>query len=228
VNPRHADLLVLAAGASAAARDFATAEQRLRQALEVDPTALRAYSMLGRLYLRDGRLDKAKAEFETLAQRQTRPVAALTMLGVIDQAQGNTQSARERFERVLGLDPRAPIASNNLAWMYAESGGSLDIALQLAQTAAAGLPKSAEVLDTLGWIYYKKRLTTQAVATFSETIENDPKTPVYRYHLGLAYMQLGDVARARESLQRALALSPTFAGAEDARRALADLAVRGS
>lgn len=228
INPRWSDLLLLAAGTSAAAKDFVAAERHLRQAIEVDPTLLQAYAMLGRLYLSQRKLDEAKAEFETMVRRQTRPVAALTMVGIIEQYQGNTKGARERFEQVLAIDSRAAIASNNLAWIYAESGESLDVALQMAQTAAASLPKSAEVLDTLGWIYYKKKLSSQAVATLSECIENDPKSPVYRYHLGLAYLQAGDQTRGRESLERALALSASFAGVEDARRTLAGLGVRGS
>jgi Flp pilus assembly protein TadD len=54
-------------------------------------------------------------------------------------------------------------------------------------------------------------------------VEKDPKSPVYHYHLGLAYAQAGELARARESLERALSLSGSFAGADDARRVLSDL-----
>jgi Tfp pilus assembly protein PilF len=46
---------------------------------------------------------------------------------------------------------------------------------------------------------------------------------VYYYHLGLAQAGAGDKALARASLERALNLSPSFAGAEQARAALAKL-----
>jgi hypothetical protein len=43
---------------------------------------------------------------------------------------------------------------------------------------------------------------------------------VYHYHLGLAHLKIGDKARGRGALERALELSPDFSGAEDARRQL--------
>ncbi len=77
---------------------------------------------------------------------------------MILQMEGKNAEAQKQYEKVMTLDPRAPVAANNLAWIYAESGANLDVALQLAQTAKAGLPDSPEVDDTLGWVYYKKDL----------------------------------------------------------------------
>ena len=55
-------------------------------------------------------------------------------------------------------DPRAAVAANNLAWMYASRGEQLDRALQLAQAAKAELPDDAAVSDTLAYVYIKKQL----------------------------------------------------------------------
>ena len=101
------------------------------------------------------RLDDARAEFDRLATRQSRPVGALTASGTILQAQGKVQEARERFERVISIDPGAAVAANNLAWIYADSGQNLDKAVQLAQSALERLPDVPDVLDTLAWAYYK-------------------------------------------------------------------------
>ena len=65
---------------------------------------------------------------------------------------------------VLAASPRAIVAANNLAWLYAENGGNLDVALSLAQTASQQAPDDPKVNDTLGWIFYKKSLAGQAVA----------------------------------------------------------------
>jgi tetratricopeptide (TPR) repeat protein len=116
-----------------------------------------------------------------------------------------------------------PVAANNLAWMTAETGGNLDVALQLAQTATRRLPDHPAVQDTLGWIYYKKGLATLAVPPFEKSIEKDPKDPVYYYHLGLAYARSGDSPKARQALQQALKMAPNFRGAADARQVLASL-----
>ena len=44
-------------------------------------------------------------------------------------------SARASYERALASDARAAVPANNLAWIEAEKGGSLDRAVQLAQMA---------------------------------------------------------------------------------------------
>ena len=106
-----------------------------------------------------------------------------------------------------------PVAANNLAWMYAETGENLDMALQLAQAAARRLPNNPAIQDTLGWIYYKKGLATLAIAPFQKSIELDPKNPVFHYHLGLAHLKNGDSLEGADCPQRR-----TRAGAEFRRR----------
>jgi len=64
-------------------RIMTAAEAHLRRAIEIDPNMLPAYRLLGSLYLSQQKLDQARKEFETLASRQSNPVSALTMTGVI-------------------------------------------------------------------------------------------------------------------------------------------------
>ena len=49
-----------------------------------------------------------------------------------------------------------------------------------------------------------------------------PNNPDVMAHLGLAYAKLGDKAKSRTALERALKLNPKVGG-EDARRTLADV-----
>jgi Tfp pilus assembly protein PilF len=221
-----AELQVLAARVYAASGQLETVEAYLRGAIEMKPTLLTAYEMLGELYLSQGKLDQARQEFDNLAERQSTPVAPLTMSGIILQTQGHMGEARKRFERALASDPRAGIAANNLAWLYVESGESLDMALRFSQTAVAAMPETPEVLDTLGWIYYKKNLPALAVPPLRQSVEKQPGNPVYEYHLGLAQLQGSDVVAGRQSLERALQLSASFAGADNARLVLAQLDAR--
>lgn len=216
------ELLMLAARTYAATSDPSTAERLLREAIELEPTLLPAYGMLGQLYLSQNRLEEARKEFDALAARQAKPVAALTMSGMILQSQGNSKLARERFEKALSFDPSAAVAGNNLAWIVMEAG-DLNAALQLAQTAASAAPDVPEIMDTLGWVYYRKELSALAIPLFTRALDKSPDNPTYHYHLGMAYVQNKEPDRARASLQRALALKPDFAGADEARRALAGL-----
>jgi Tfp pilus assembly protein PilF len=163
VTPASIPLRILAAQVAVAAGDVARAEQLLVEAIQADTTVVEAYAMLGRLYLSQKRLDQARAKFEDLLKRQPRSVAALTMVGIVLQAQNQPAEAQRRYEQALELDAHAPVAAANLAALLAEHGGNLDVALQLAQTAKEQLPASSQVDDTVGWIYVKKGLASLAI-----------------------------------------------------------------
>jgi Flp pilus assembly protein TadD len=145
------------------------------------------------------------------------------MVGLILQAQGKNDEAQKRYERLVDLNPRAAVASNNLAWMYASRGEQLDKALQLAQAAKAELPDHPDVNDTLGYVYLKKQLPSLAIQPFRFALEKAPDNPAFHYHLGLAYAQAGDKAAARLAMEKALKLKADFEGADEARSLLRTL-----
>jgi Flp pilus assembly protein TadD len=145
------------------------------------------------------------------------------MAAIILHMQDKPEEARSRYEKVLEVDPQAAVAANNLAWLYAEGGHNLDVALQLAQTAKAKLPDHPDVNDTLGWIYYKKELATLAIKPLQESIAAAPTNSTYHYHLGLAYAKAGDISNARRSFDRALKHGPPADSASEIRSALAAL-----
>jgi len=222
-NQNNPTLLVLAARTYAVQRDFAATEKALRQAITADPSYLPAYSMLGQLYTTQKRLDEARAGFEELARRMPKLAGPPTMVGMIFDMQKNTEQARVWYERALFIDATAAVAANNLAWLLADTGGNLDVALQHAQAAKAQLADLPEVDDTLGWVYYKKGLASLAIRSFEESVKKDAKNAMYHYHLGLAHLQNGDKDKARHSLKQALSLNPAFAGAAEAQKTLATL-----
>ena len=197
------DTRLLAARTYTSIKEPEAAEKMLRATIEMDPSLVTPYDMLGRLYMSQGKLDQALSQFETLAQKQSRPVDALTMTGMILRQQGKNDLARARYEQALGLDPNAATAANNLAWMLTESGEDLDRAVDLAKIATAASPDAPAVMDTLGWAWLKKREARLAIPLFQRCVELEPSNGWYHYHLGLAYDQAGDSDRARASLQRA-------------------------
>ncbi len=86
------------------------------------------------------------------------------------------------------------------------------------------LPKSAAVMDTLGWIYYLKGSYLNAIAELQDSVQLEPENALINYHLGLAYSKNNQPDQAREYLEKALKIAPDFKGAEEARKVLADLA----
>ena len=222
-SPDDADLLLLASSSMAGMGDLARAETLARTVVEKHPERLEAYMTLGRLYLLSKRLDKATEEYQGLAARQPQSVGARTIVGMLQQMQNKGPEARATFERVLAIDSTAPVAANNLAWIYAEEGGNLDVALQLAQTAKSRLPNAHAVNDTLGWVYYRKGLHALAVPALEQAVEQQPRNAAYLYHLGAAYSGAGDKEKSRGALQRAIAAGGTSPEAVHARDLLQTL-----
>jgi tetratricopeptide (TPR) repeat protein len=222
-TPDSAPLLLLAARTYATAGDMAGAEATLRRAIDADPAYFPAYNVLGQLYVQQSRLDEARKEYEAVVTKRPNDVGAMTMVAMIAQVQGQPDEARKLYQRILDVDPTAAVASNNLAFMYAESNGNLDIALQLAQAAKASAPTDPDVNDTLGWVYYKRDLPKLALEPLEQSVKTDPSNAVYQYHLGLVYGKLGDTERARSTLRQALALDIDAATASDVKRALSEL-----
>lgn len=221
--PNSGDVRVLAGRVYAAANDFKQAELSFRRAIELNANNIQAYAGLAQSFVMQRRLPEATEEFEKLAVRQPKSAQPQTVVGLLLQLQNKTNEAKERYQKALEIDAHAAVAANNLAWLYAQENERLDVALALAQTAKAGMPNRHEVDDTLGWIYYKKGLSTLALASFKECVRSQPQNASYVGHLGLAYAQSGDKRKARESLEQALKLSGTFDGADEARKVLKSL-----
>ena len=116
------------------------------------------------------------------------------------------------------------MAANNLAWLMAEDGEHLDRALQLAQGARLGMPNSADVTDTIGWIYYKWGLHPLAIEELKQAVRRQPSSAPFNYHLGLAYAKNGNRELAKQTLDAALTMDPKAAEASEARAALSQLA----
>ena len=222
-KPNDANLLMLGARVFGAERDYAKCEELLRRAIDADPLAMQAYGMLGQLYLSQRRTDEALKEFDAIATRQPRNIPAHTMVAMLLEAQGKIPEAQKRYEHIVTLSPRAAVASNNLAWIYAAQGQNLDTALSLAQAAKAELPEIAEVDDTLGYVYYKRELYTLAIPSYEAAVQRVPANPDYQFRLGMAYVKAGEWEKGKRALSEALRLKPDFSGADEARKALAQI-----
>ena len=221
-SPNVPQLLALAGTVYDQAGQKDKAEQTLRRAIAADPKSSGGYMMLGQFYLKYGRLDEARAEFEALIKQDPRAVGARTMIGMIFEQQGKREEARAAYEAAVADNPSlAPIAANNLAYMYAEDGVNLDVALNLASNAKKAQPELAGIDDTLGWVYYKKGLWSLAIASFEDSLKRQPDGGAALYHLGLAYAKLGDTAKSRQALERALKLKLRPADAATAKQMLA-------
>jgi tetratricopeptide (TPR) repeat protein len=144
-QPPSATLFALLARAYGATGDEAKVEQALRRAVSVDPRFTPGYTMLAELYFKQKRIDEARAEYESMAKRDPSDVGSRTMVGMLLESQGKVEEARRAYEATVSGGANAPVAANNLAFIYAERGTNLDVALQLATSAKQRMPNDPRV-----------------------------------------------------------------------------------
>jgi tetratricopeptide (TPR) repeat protein len=222
-HPKDVDLLFMAAQAQMLMQKPSAAEDLLKRTLAENPEHLQAYTALALVYAQQNRLADAQRQFEALAQKDPKAVWPRTMVAVLLQLQNNMPAAEKAYEQALQIDPLAPVAANNLAYLYTLRLDNLDVALRLAQAAKQKLPNEPAISDTLGWIYYQKNLADLAIRPLSESVEKDPSNALYHYHLGLAYAKVGDKVKARKSLERSIELNGKGEDADAARKVLATI-----
>ncbi len=201
--------------------DSAKAEAQHKRAIELEKNLLPAYVALGRLYASDP--EKVIAQYRAMVAAAPTNPAPRMLLGMAYEARRQYDDAIAEYERALKLEPRFAPAANNLAWLYAERGTNLDVALNLAQSAMAQLPDDPGVADTLGWLYYKKGVYLKAITLLRESADKLPDNATVHYHLGMAFYKNNDAPAAKRALTRALALDPQFPGRDEAAQVLATL-----
>jgi len=173
--------------------------------------------------MREKKADRAIEQFTQLLAMNPKQAGAHMMIAVIYDTQGKPDLSEKHYRACLEIDPKFAPAANNLAYLLAESGRDLNEALKLAQSARGLMPEEPGVMDTLGWVYYKKGLYDSAIGEFKSSLSKTAGNPTVIYHLGLAYHQKGESDKARAELKRALELSGSFEGAEHARALLAEM-----
>jgi tetratricopeptide (TPR) repeat protein len=199
----------------------AEAEASLRRAIELDPNDLAGYERLAQLLARRGRSQEMLATYESALAARPDSAPLQLLVGVLHEGLGRRESARERYEQAVRLDPELAAAKNNLAYLLAEEGRDLDRALDLAQEAKSLLPDDPNAADTLGWVLYKKNIPSAAIGYLKEAeagfAREDPSLGIVRHHLALAYEANGEPDRAREVIERALADLDSVRAAQEAR-----------
>jgi tetratricopeptide (TPR) repeat protein len=222
--PRNAGLHLLLALGYFSLKDLPNSEASVRQAIEIDGRTPNAYALLARISLGRGSAEQAMIAYRKQIEVDPRQVSNYMALEGLYEKQGDWKEAEKLSERAHGIDPTSALVAANLASLYLDHGGNVNVALSLAQQAKQKMPDSAAVTDTLGWAFYKAGSPQPAVAQLTESAKKAANNPLYQYHLGMAYLAAGRSAPAALSLRQALKDDPRFAFAADARAALDKIA----
>lgn len=206
--PERPDLRRAYANTAFRAGNFQLALKEMQGLYERYPNDVGLMMRIGETLNRMGDVDKAIEIVEKARTAAPNNVVPTLTLAVLWDQVGQSQKAKPLYQQVLLTEPDNPMALNNLAFVMAEEGSSLDEALTMAQKAKQKLPANPEVSDTLGWIYIKKNLSDNAISIFRELVDKHPERATYQYRLAMAYFQKGDKVAAKKLLQTALTKNP--------------------
>lgn len=203
------------------------AEDACRRVLVIDPLHLNAGTTLANILLNRGDLAEARGILERLAEHGIRAPHVLTALGAIACREGRIEEARAYLEQALAAAPRTVMARLYLARVSDRQGRAdearraLECALELAPTIPEfGNRVRAHALRLEGERRLQAGCPAEALKCFVEALRLDVEDPITHNALGVVLHALGDIARARESFHRALALAPGWDDAEANLRAL--------
>jgi tetratricopeptide (TPR) repeat protein len=208
-EPDRRDLQLAYASLLLRADKYDDAIKIYQQLVEKDPPEAAAIFGLGEAYRRKGDLNAAMDAFRRVSEVSPNNADGLLQLALLTEGTGKRTQAKPIYEQVLQIKPDNAIALNNLAYILAEEGVDLDRALIMAQKAVQIAPGSPDIADTLGWIYFKKNMSDDAVRVYQDLVVKVPFNASFHYHFGMALLQKGDRRSAKKELETAIENNPS-------------------
>ena len=194
-----------------------------RKALEINSARWLPHFLLGEIARQRKQFPDAEAEFAETIKRNPRMISAYLAAGEMEMGQGQYDKAKSYFDAAKKQNPDSIAANRGLIQWYADRGENLDVALTDAQELKARFPEDQYLSDTLGWLYYQKRLYSLALQQLKPAASSLTENATVQYHLGMTYFRIGAQNQARVSLKRALKLGLTSAAATQAQETLGQL-----
>jgi tetratricopeptide (TPR) repeat protein len=180
------------------------AEERLD-----DPDPL---SELGDLLRRHDRYTEAVQAYDEAIERlgplQPRHWRLLYARGIALERSKQWPRAEADFLQALTFEPEQPFVLNYLGYSWVEQGRNLDQAETMIRKAAAMRPDDGYIVDSLGWVLFRRGHYDEAVVHLERAVELRPADPAIIDHLGDAYWSVGRQREARFQWAAALASDP--------------------
>ncbi|MBC7327861.1 tetratricopeptide repeat protein [bacterium] len=181
------------------------AEKKINEVLEKNADNPKIILATAQLLALNGDIEKAE-EFLRRAAEKFPNDEIYYFLGQFLYLQGKMDEAEKSWEKALQLNPSNPFVLNDLGYLWVEKNKKLDEAIEMLEKAAK-MVRSPEILDSLGWAYLKYGKMKEGLQLLKKAVQGNPYSWEIRYHLAIAYKQVGDEASAKVELKKAEILS---------------------
>jgi len=127
-------------------------------------------------------------------------------LGTMFDRLGNSKATIEQMSKVLEIDKDHIQAMNYLAYTFAELGRNLEEAQALAARALDLQPQDGYILDTMGWVHFKRGQMEEAIRYLEAAYKMKSDEAIIAEHLGDAYLRHQMWQKAQKMYQKASSL----------------------
>ena len=179
---------------------------------------------LALMMIEDHDLTGAIASYQKAAKLAPGEQRLTFELAQLLEQEGRYDEAIASYEALYPHTAHSQIVANNLAMLlvsYKTDPASLDQAADL--TADFTTSSEGTLLDTAGWVRFKRGEYAQALPLLERAMELVPGVQEIRYHAAMTQLRMGERDEARANLERALSGAPVVAWSREARSALASL-----
>lgn len=139
--------------------------------------------LLAVIYCLSGRKKLADFELSKLLDTGYKPASVYASLAYVAWEQEKTELSLSYYEKALADDSENPTALNGMGYVLACEGEDLAKALSCCKKALDILPESAACLDSLGWVYFKMGLYSEAKKFLKRAMKADGSNPIIMEHL---------------------------------------------
>ena len=205
-------------------KDLAHAAEVLTRATTAAPQWWIPYRNLALVKLAASDTDGAIAAYQAGVKVAPTEPQLVSELALIYEGKGRTNDAIATYDAAYRLNPKSAGIANNLAMLlvtYRTDRASLDRARDLS--AAFASSDDGRLLDTNGWVHFKRGEYAEALPVLGRAIDKVPDSKQIRFHLAMAELHAGQTDRARSDLETALSGTAKFMGSDEARATLASL-----
>jgi tetratricopeptide (TPR) repeat protein len=212
-QPRDVQLLTTRASVLVRAGRTGDAIALLRRAIaereraRIEPDLPELYSALADGLARAGRAAEAIPLLRGALSARPRDEEILFALGAAYDRAGEAELAVGQMRALLVVNPDHAEAMNFVGYSFAEQGVRLDEAEKLVRRALELKPRSGHILDSLGWVLFRRGEARRAVEVLEQADALSGPDPTILEHLGDAYRATARPTDAAQAYRRALGTS---------------------
>lgn len=186
------------------------AEEQLRKLIEEDRDDIDAIMALGNLLHRDKRYEEAAKVFtqaiDTIVEPKKSDWAVYFSRAVAYDAAKDWKNAEKDLRTSVDLDPDQPVTLNYLGYSWIDRGLHYDKGMDLIKKAVELRPNDGDIVDSLGWAYYRMGKYPEATTELERAVELKPQSWEINDHLGDVYWRMDRKLEAKFQWLHALTL----------------------